>query len=481
MPRPLVLFAPLLLLAAPDPARACDFDFVPGTLQAAAGSGQLGFPVGGAESCGPPDQEEFEFAGPLGGTYWEGTGRGTTLRNEFEYSFTVGSGWWGWTPAMMGGFMVPDVVFSGPGPTVDVAVNVALGGTAGGAIPSSHPVSWFVNFRDASGVGGYGSAVMTDSYTPNGPAETATSFTITGVPVGVPVALELRSQWTPHGESSSTTSGTGFQELLDSEVFVLPAGYTADSAEAGIVDNQLMPRARSDPRAGRRNRPARPAVPQAKRRRPRPAPTGFERGPVAAPAQAPAPGQMAAVGKDRPWSTRPTLRVGLLVHWTEDRPWSTRPTLRVGLLVLLEAVQVSHGVVVAGEGVVADRVLRGRVPDSTRVVRIGSFEVQVHGSGFPDAPPTQPQVTLGLSTAPVGRAVQGWRRVHRQSIGEVVRDLHPVHAPVGPGADVEALRPDRFRPRRRSRRGKEPAEQRRGVGLGLAFGVGAVQHRPDRR
>lgn len=232
------LVLPSLAAAAP-----CPIDTTSGLLQYGAASGGLATPISLPQLCDVAPLEVTASAGPLGGTYWQGTGRADPGVLSTDYVFTIGSGWWGYSVASMGTFFIPDLVITGgPDPVVAAAVNVAYGGAAGGAVPSSQDVQWAVDFRDPAG-NLLSSHLGTLSYAPNGPVQTASSPLLGNLPVGTPFSLQMRAQWFHQGGpgGGSTTSGTGFLELLAAEILSLPSGYTLSSSSAGIVDNQLVP------------------------------------------------------------------------------------------------------------------------------------------------------------------------------------------------------------------------------------------------
>lgn len=234
-----IIWAPIALLAASlgRTAEAC-FDHTSGAVQARAASGSQNSTV----ECGSPPVEVTNSLSS-GGTYWTGTGRGLLGLNETDYTFHLEYGWWGFSVRTLAGFQLPGLIITGgPGPTVDVAVNVAFGGAASGYVPASQNVRFDVQLWDPSG-NGIGSGVnSTVSYVPNGPEQFATSPLILNVPVGTPFTLELTTTWFTEGPpfgSGLTTYGYGYVALLSTEVFALPPGYTVDAVSAGIVDNQI--------------------------------------------------------------------------------------------------------------------------------------------------------------------------------------------------------------------------------------------------
>jgi len=238
--------AGLLLLGHSLPAHAlgCPINYTSGVAQFGAASGGLANPIGLPEECALSPVSSMEAAGPLGGTYWQGTGTGGQGVNSTTYTFTLGSGWWGYSVASMGMFYFPDMIITGgAGPTVSAQLNVQYGGTATGFVPTEQNVKWAVDILDLMG-NTLASSFMDLYYTPNGPVLTATSGLLNNLPVGSPFALQVRTQWYQAGPpfgSGLTTYGDAFLGLLGTEVFALPAGYTLDSASAGIVSNQLVP------------------------------------------------------------------------------------------------------------------------------------------------------------------------------------------------------------------------------------------------
>ncbi len=235
----------LLLGHAPEAhGVGCPINYTSGVAQFGAGSGHLANPIGLPEECGLSPVSSTESAGPLGGTYWQGTGTGGQGVNSTSYTFTLGSGWWGYSVASMGMFYFPDLIITGgPGPTVSAQVNVQYGGTASGYVPAQQNVKWAVDVLDLAG-NTLANSFLDLYYTPNGPVLTATSQLLNNLPVGSPFALQVRTQWYQQGPpfgSGLTTNGDAFLQLLGPQVFALPAGYTLDSASAGIVNNQLVP------------------------------------------------------------------------------------------------------------------------------------------------------------------------------------------------------------------------------------------------
>jgi hypothetical protein len=181
-------------------------------------------------------------AGPLGGTYWQGTAFGELGTARSTYTFTFSSGWWGWTPACMGLFFIPDISISGAGDTVDLRVNVTFGGTASNASSAEQNVAWSVRLRTPDG-NQLAFATHNSPYTLNGADVEASSNLLTNIPVGTPFSLEVAAQWTPAGPpGGQTNNGTTNLSLRKLEVFALPEGYTANSESGDIVNNMLISR-----------------------------------------------------------------------------------------------------------------------------------------------------------------------------------------------------------------------------------------------
>ena len=181
-------------------------------------------------------------AGPLGGTYWEGTGFGERGTARSTYTFTFSSGWWGWTPASMGSFFIPSAIVSGAGEAVDVRVNVAFGGTASNPDDTAQSVAWSVTLRSPDG-NQLAFATHSSPYTLNGAEVEASSNLLANIPVGTPFSLEVATQWVPAGPpGGQTNNGMTYLSLRQLEVFALPEGYTANSEPGSIVNNRLISR-----------------------------------------------------------------------------------------------------------------------------------------------------------------------------------------------------------------------------------------------
>lgn len=236
----LPLAAVAVILTAADGVDAC-IDPTMATVQAAAASGASN----SVPQCGPPPVEVSDVAAS-GGSFWGGTGRGLLGRNEMDYTYTLAFGFWGYATRTLGTFFLPDLIITGScGVTADIAVNVVIAGTASGDfIPASQDVQIGLALRNQSGTGsaGSGNSQLVTSYSPNADPQVASLPAITGVPVNTPFTLELSASWFSAGPpfgSGLTTIADGYVELLDTEVFQLPAGCTLNSNSGGIVDNQI--------------------------------------------------------------------------------------------------------------------------------------------------------------------------------------------------------------------------------------------------
>ncbi len=129
-----------------------------------------------------------------------------------------------------------DVVISGgPGPTVDGALNLLYGGDQI-VCAATNPAQCYMgeDFWVRVNGGGY----YTFDYV-WGIYETG-SVPLTGLPVGTPFNLNIQMQQL--NEALAFTAGSqrwnGFVQFLPAQVFSLPAGYTVNSADGNIVDNQ---------------------------------------------------------------------------------------------------------------------------------------------------------------------------------------------------------------------------------------------------
>jgi hypothetical protein len=141
----------LVAVSALEVRAACPVDPTSSQVQYGAASGQLGFPISGAQECDTEPVSVTASAGPLGGTYWQGTAFGELGTARSTYTFTFSSGWWGWTPACMGLFFIPDISISGAGDTVDLRVNVTFGGMASNPADAVQSVAWLVRLRTPDG------------------------------------------------------------------------------------------------------------------------------------------------------------------------------------------------------------------------------------------------------------------------------------------------------------------------------------------
>lgn len=222
-------------------ARAdCPIDFTLNQVQYGAASGQLGFPINLPHECGTDPISATASAGPLGGTFWQGTGFGDLWQLSSGYTFTFNSGWWGWTPASMGLVFIPDLVISGAGPTVDVRVNVTYGGSASNPNPGAmQNFAWSAELRTTDG-NLLGSSLHNVTHSPNEPGLDATTNLLSGIPVGTPFTLTLRAQWVPVGPpGGQTNNGATYLSLRQYPVLALPDGYTLDSELGDIAGNAL--------------------------------------------------------------------------------------------------------------------------------------------------------------------------------------------------------------------------------------------------
>lgn len=175
----------------------------------------------------------------LGGTTWIGSGVGAFGEARMNFSFVSGSGWWGTVPVMGGEFFIPMLQISGPGPVVDVAVNLEIGGTESGSTVDVYSVSWNVIFykTDGSIIRNVGSST---TYTPNGPPSAAAPV-LAGIPVGEPVSMLVTATYFLNGPNNgNTTEQAAYLRLNELEVFGLPDGYSLNSPYFNIVDNQIV-------------------------------------------------------------------------------------------------------------------------------------------------------------------------------------------------------------------------------------------------
>ncbi|MGH7245106.1 MAG: hypothetical protein ACREJD_16950 [Phycisphaerales bacterium] len=155
-------------------------------------------------------------------------------------------------------FSFDDVVISGPPGNVSIAVNIHLSGsqtlsaTVNGIANSSLSVFFY---KDGSNVSGarhayyISNGALTNDHTGfllNFDGDDVVKSDTFSVPANTPFKLEVgisanasASSYFPN--SSSSVADTDFSHTLtlatDRPVFQLPAGYTANSAQAGIVNN----------------------------------------------------------------------------------------------------------------------------------------------------------------------------------------------------------------------------------------------------
>lgn len=151
--------------------------------------------------------------------------------------------------------VIDDVTISGPGPTATIQVSADIAGLVDlfgdGGTNATATIYASIEVGEDSGSGiVYSTAVL---YQPSFLATTSTTFstTLTSLPLEVStsstIAVRLflagsvlgKDNHAPGSASASLdlTDGMGFPAM--GPVFILPAGFTANSVDANIVDNQL--------------------------------------------------------------------------------------------------------------------------------------------------------------------------------------------------------------------------------------------------
>lgn len=239
--RCVVQFAAMVAALSTLVARAdCPIDLTLNQVQYGAASGQLAFPISLPQECDVAPVSRTASAGPLGGTFWQGTGYADLWQLSSSYTFTLGSGWWGWTPASGGVVFIPDMVISGPGDSVDVRVNVTYGSTASNPNPATmQNIAWSAELRTTDG-NLLGSSFHSREHASNEPGLDATTNLLPGIPVGTPFTLMLKAQWVPVGPlGGQTNNGTTYLRLRQFPVLGLPDGYTVNSMLGNIGGNAL--------------------------------------------------------------------------------------------------------------------------------------------------------------------------------------------------------------------------------------------------
>lgn len=177
---------------------------------------------------------------------------------------------------------VTDMIFSGPGPNVNTKLNLLWSGVMGHSVESVNGNTYtnsntsldingsirrpssttFLSFSGYISVskeqyglnpqttGIYDGGILTGAYPPSGPLVTAEFNVPTGEPLSFKLVMAtnsgtlLLSTSVPAAAEGSATSKADFGGTVhlptSGPVFDLPAGYTVNSVEANIVDNEWM-------------------------------------------------------------------------------------------------------------------------------------------------------------------------------------------------------------------------------------------------
>ena len=153
--------------------------------------------------------------------------------------------------------IIDDLIISGPGPLASVQVSVNLNGSVdlSGAISTSAfaKVTAFLQLKDPLGLDSPLASFSTSNL--SSPSNTVVNTSLTTSAVSLPTATNLEIHLELEGETvvsdtffdgaGSANAAVNFLNGISfpttGPVFILPAGYTANSVSGNIVDNQFVP------------------------------------------------------------------------------------------------------------------------------------------------------------------------------------------------------------------------------------------------
>ena len=229
-------------LAAPSPAEASPLYWVgtdqdpSGPLKTLTGSTAVELPV-------PEPFDGSAKAGPSG-LATSVTASRTLSSGELHEEGTAGAA-----------LFLTDVVFSGPGPTVDAILNLHLTGflDATASVGSADAIVWVFaeltsDLDTLTETPVLEIVCSTSSGCPVPTVDAVLSYNLGTVPVGVPIAVAFGLGSNVNFYTSSTETGTfaassDFLHTLtfaSGDVFTLPAGYSVNSPDGSIVDNRFV-------------------------------------------------------------------------------------------------------------------------------------------------------------------------------------------------------------------------------------------------
>ena len=146
--------------------------------------------------------------------------------------------------SVMGQFQYPNVVFSGPGPTVDVQMFLSHGSTAVSGEVEDVQQHYRVEFFDPVSGSIVASAAGNLTASSQLPETLVLTDPIIGLPVNTPLVMRVAWQWALISGGSNSTEIRGWAGLTGSSSFVLPPGYAVDSPDLDL-DGDFSPLAGS--------------------------------------------------------------------------------------------------------------------------------------------------------------------------------------------------------------------------------------------